>query len=117
MRRTIFSVALATMLAAPAFAGAPPPIAPVAAPAPGGGFGGARHDEIRARVQEKIGAFITGELTSRLSLDAAKSAKLADAVKGFQTRKQQRQKTMKEALEKLQQLVDSKAPDAQLKSQ
>ena len=122
MRRTLIVTALAASLSLPALAGPPAPTTtptptktaapPAAAPA----FAG-KKEEIRARVAEKIQAFVTGELTSRLNLDAAKGAKLADAVKAHMGRKHERQKALKEAMGKLQQLVDSKAPDAQIKTQ
>src|SRR5438874_9706325 len=102
MKTLFVATTLAATLAVPAFAGAPTPITPPSAPAapsapvaaPGAFAEHPRHAEMEARVRAKIGAFITGELSSRLSLDAAKSAKLADAVQAFQARKQSQRKAL-----------------------
>lgn len=111
MQRILIATAIAATLSLPAFAGAPP--APVEAP----NAGQLKHEQIREQVQEKIAAFMVGELTSRLNLDAAKSAKLSDALKAHMERKHANEKAMHEAMKKLQELVDNKAPDAQVKQQ
>lgn len=120
MRRSIvLATVVAAALALPAVAGGPPaiPARPNAPAAPGGGVLGERREELRARVQEKIRTYLTTELSTRMGLDAAKSAKLADAVKAHMERKQGRGKKLHEEMQKLRGLVDAKAPDAQVKAQ
>ncbi len=115
MKTLITSAAalLSLSLTAPAFAlpsSTTTSVAPVTAP------NGAQLEK-RAQMHEKMGAFVAQQLSTKIGLDAAKSAKLADAVKAFQARKQSQRKTVHEEMQKLQQLVDNKAPDAQLKQQ
>jgi hypothetical protein len=115
MKKTLIATAIAATLAVPAFAGAPP--TPLATPAQAPNAGQLKHEERVHEVQEKIAAFMVGELTSRLSLDATKSAKLSDAIKAHMERKHANEKAMHQAMQKLGELVEEKAPDAQVKQQ
>lgn len=74
-------------------------------------------DQLRGRVQEKIGTWLTTEITTRVGLDATKSAKMSAAIKDHMARKQERMKRLREEMQKLRSLVDSKATDAQTKTQ
>src|SRR4051812_31840039 len=98
MRRTLLITALAASLSVPALAGGTPIAPPAAKGAPVAAAPEGKHEAKRAEVQQKIQAFLTGELSSRLSLDATKSAKLADAIKAHMERKQARMKTLKESM-------------------
>ena len=98
-------VALAALLAVPALAGDQTEARQ-----------GAR-EEFRGRVQAKIGAWLTTEITTRVGLDSAKSKQLADAIGAHMQRKMQRGKQLKSEMQKLRALVDGKAADAQVKAQ
>lgn len=89
----------------------PPP-----GPGPGGHFGGKR-EEMRARVEQKIKTFLTVELASRLSLDQKRALQLGDAVQRHMERQHQRREKMRSEADKLRELVEKKAPDAQVKAQ
>jgi hypothetical protein len=77
---------------------------------------GAR-DQLRGRVQEKMGTWLTTEISTRVGLDATKSAKMSEAIKQHMARKQERMKRLREEMQKLRSLVDAKANDAQTKAQ
>lgn len=102
MSRLLTALPLAATLAfaAPALAADPP-----------------ERGAMRARVQEKIGAWLTTEIATRVQLDAAKSAKLSEAIKAHLQRKQERGKVLRTEMQKLRGLVDGKASDAQVKAQ
>lgn len=72
---------------------------------------------MRSRVQEKIGAWLTTEISTRVGLDAIKSAKMSDAIKAHMQRKQARMKRLRDEMHKLRDMVDAKANDAQVKAQ
>ena len=76
-----------------------------------------KRDELRARVQEKIGTWLTTEISTRVSLDSSKSAKLSESIRAHMQRKQVRGKQLRQEMQLLRALVDGKAPDAQVKSQ
>ena len=78
---------------------------------------GAMREQLRGRVQEKIGTWLTTEITTRVGLDATKSAKMSEAIKAHMARKQERMQRLREEMQKLRGLVDSKASDAQTKAQ
>lgn len=83
---------------------------------PDGPFAGKR-DEIRERVEQKIRTYITVELSSRLALDQKRALQVGEAVQRHMDRMhERRQKTRVEA-DKLRELVEKKAPDAQVKAQ
>jgi hypothetical protein len=108
------ALALAAALAftsLPAHAG--PPSGDVRAEKRGDG----KREEIRARVQQKVKTYLTVELSTRLGLDDKKSAKLADAIAAHMERKRANREAMKNDMKKLRELVDAKAPDAQVKAQ
>lgn len=83
----------------------------------GGPERGAVRDQLRGRVQEKIGTWLTTEITTRVGLDATKSAKMSAAIKDHMGRKQERMKRLREEMQKLRSMVDAKASDAQTKAQ
>jgi hypothetical protein len=111
--KTVTLVALAVLLALPAWAG------DARAPKQQGTEEIREHmgAKLRARVQEKIGAWLTTEIATRVALDDNKSKQLADAVRAHMQRKHERRAALKEAMHELRSLVDSKAADAKLKSQ
>jgi hypothetical protein len=76
-----------------------------------------KREEIRERVEQKIQTYLTVELTSRLSLDEKRALKLSDAIKAQMKRKQERREKLKTEMQKLNDLVEKKAPDAQIKTQ
>lgn len=78
---------------------------------------GAVREQLRGRVQEKIGTWLTTEITTRVGLDATKSAKMSEAIKAHMARKQERMQRLRDEMQKLRGLVDSKANDAQTKAQ
>ncbi len=78
---------------------------------------GAAREQLRGRVQEKIGTWLTTEISTRVGLDATKSAKMSEAIKQHMTRKQERMKLLRDEMQKLRSLVDAKANDAQTKAQ
>lgn len=78
---------------------------------------GALREQMRGRVQEKIGAWLTTEISTRVGLDATKSAKMSDAIKAHMQRKQERMQRLRDEMHKLRGMVDAKANDAQVKAQ
>jgi hypothetical protein len=74
-------------------------------------------DQLRGRVQEKIGTWLTTEITTRVGLDAAKSAKMATAIKDHMARKHERMSRLRDEMQKLRSMVDAKSSDAQVKTQ
>ena len=79
-------------------------------------FAGKR-EEMRARVEQKIKTYLTVELASRLNLDQKRALQLGDAVQRHMDRQHQRRERMHSEADKLRQLVEKKAPDAQVKAQ
>jgi hypothetical protein len=76
-----------------------------------------KREEIRERVEQKIQTYLTVELTSRLSLDEKRALKLSDAIKAQMKRKQERREKLKTEMQKLNDLVEKKAADGQIKAQ
>lgn len=74
-------------------------------------------EQLRGRVQEKIGAWLTNEISTRVGLDSTKSAQLSESIRAHIGRKQERAKQLRTEMVKLRSLVDGKAPDAQVKTQ
>ena len=74
-------------------------------------------EQLRGRVQEKIGAWLTNEISTRVGLDSTKSTKLSESIRAHIARKQDRAKQLRTEMVKLRSLVDAKAPDAQVKTQ
>ena len=72
---------------------------------------------MRARVEQKIKTYLTVELASRLNLDQKRALQLGDAVQRHMDRQHQRRERMHSEADKLRQLVEKKAPDAQVKAQ
>lgn len=102
--KPLIVITLAALLAFPASAGDRPD-------------GRGKHEELRTRVQEKVGAWLTTEISTRLGLDATKSAKLSESIRAHIERKQERGQKLRAEMQKLRSLVDAKAADAQVKAQ
>lgn len=85
-----------------------------------GGHGGPfaeRREEIRQRVEQKIRTYITVELSSRLALDQKRALQVGEAVQRHMDRMHERREKMRAEADKLRELVEKKAPDAQVKAQ
>lgn len=115
--RAPLALVLAGLLSLPATAGPPPPGPPASPTPPADARGPQRREEIRQRVQQKVRTFLAVELSSKLSLDDAKSMKLADAIEAHMTRRRAGRDEVKLEAQKLRELLDKKAPDAQVKAQ
>lgn len=83
--------------------------------------GGALSDEqrgaLRERVQQKIQTYLTVELSSRAGLDEKKSLQLGAAIKAQMQRRQAAREKKRAEMQKLRELLDSKAADAALRAQ
>jgi hypothetical protein len=114
LKKTLLATAIAASLALPAFAAAPPPVTAAAQTE-------SKHDEkrevMRAQVQEKVKGYMLTTLTQKLGLDATKASKLSASLDAQQAKKRARSQTVKTEMRKLNDLVQAKAPDAQLKAQ
>jgi Glu-tRNA(Gln) amidotransferase subunit E-like FAD-binding protein len=73
--------------------------------------------EVRGRVQAKIIAFITSELSTKANLDAAKTAQLQQVVEEFVQHRQSSRTARKQEMQALRELVKSSANDAALRAQ
>lgn len=76
-----------------------------------------RREEMRERVEQKIKTYLTVELSTRLALDQKRALQLGDAVQRHMARKHERREKTRVEVEKLRDLVEKKAPDAQVKAQ
>lgn len=76
-----------------------------------------RREEVRQRVEQKIKTYLTVELSSRLALDQKRALQLSDAVQRHMDRMHERREKMRAEADKLRDLVEKKAPDAQVKAQ
>jgi hypothetical protein len=113
--RTTLALTASLFLALPALAGPGGP--PAGGPGQGAGPGGGQREEMRARVQQKVRTYLAVELSSRLALDTTKSQKLADAIQAHMERRRTEREGLRTEAQKLRELVDKKAPDAQVKAQ
>jgi len=76
-----------------------------------------RREEIRERVEQKIRTYLTVELSGRLALDQKRALQLGDAVQRHMDRMHERREKTRAEADKLRELVEKKAPDAQVKAQ
>ena len=74
-------------------------------------------EELRARVQQKTRTYLSVELSTRAGLDDVKTKKLAEVIGAHLQKKAEHRKKMKEETNKLRELVEQKASDAQIKAQ
>jgi hypothetical protein len=72
---------------------------------------------LRQRVQDKIQAYLTRELSDRAGLDERKAAQLSEAIGAQLKRRHEAKERRHTAMEQLRQLVQTQASDAALRAQ
>lgn len=102
----------------------PPPARPAAAPPSDVDRGkpvrdgrDAERGALREKIQQKVQTWLTVELSSRVGLDEKKSLRLSEAIKTHMAQRRTQREKLKAEADKLRTLVDSKAPDAQVRAQ